>query len=496
MISSPTVHDDVALPPEKTVVSGVERTVTNLVAVWVVLVPWLIGGRLWWVQALGVVAGTAAFIVAVRPSDNRHTLWRFPVFWLGVLFLGYIACQMFNPWASAVQRVSTKLGPINVWDVTTHPHVEWLPAGMSADFTQMSSARMLMYWLGPWLLVCAWWAAVRRRRSGQRLALIIFLNGIVIAVVAMIEHLHPPAKILGVYYDATFDPNMAPELTTSAGFVNHSAAAAYLYLALGAGFAVAARLQKSAKTGERDSGLTWVALFGSLIILASFFTLGSRTGLVIGCTVFVLGFGILLLASFVGGGRSPGLWVGSVVLALAIGGLIAYELHGENSATLERWKYLDDHPEDVDVRQVLRFESQRMLKEHFWLGWGAGSFRYTLPRYLYADNYFQSSKAYGGSYVWTDYAHCDWLQLPLEYGVVGASFALAMLLYWYGSALWLVRKLGAAGLVALAPTLGVLVHSLIDFPLFNAAVLTLFSVLLASTIKTASLSAQRRSKHS
>ena len=466
---------------------------TNLVCAWVVMIPWLMGGAFWWVQAISAVVGAVAFFLAVRPSDNRRTLWRFPIFWLGLLFLAYIVCSAMNPWGVAVQRVSPKLGPINVWDVTVLPHVSWLPAGVSAVYAQMGTWRMLVYWTAPWLLVCAWWVAVRRRRSGHRLSLLIFLNGILTALVVLGESWHAPAKVLGIYMDPSVDPGMMPLLTTSAGFVNHDAAAAFLYLSLGAGLAVACRLQVQAREGARDSGLTWVALFGCLIIVASFFALGSRSGLVIAGVLFVLGFGIMLASSFFQGGRSPGLWLGGAVLLLAVGALLAYELRGSNSATLDRWQYLNSHP-DIDVRGVLRFESERMMEPHFWLGWGAGSYRYDIPPYFYADNNFQSSQAYGGTSYWTDYAHCDWLQLPVEYGVIGASLALAMLLYWYGSALWFVRKLGSVGVVALLGTVGLLVHALVDFPIFNAAVLILFSLLLASTIKTGALSAHRRSK--
>lgn len=350
---------------------------------------------------------------------------------------------------------------------------------------------MLVYWTSPWLLVCAWWAAVRRRRSGRRLALWVFLNGIATALVVLMQHVHPPAKVLGLYWNPAWDPTAMVQLTTSAAFVNHDAAAAFLYLSLGAGLAVACRLQTRASDETRDSGLAWIAVLGCLVILASFFALGSRAGLVIAGVLFGLGLGVMLAAALARGGRSPGVWLGGAVLVLALIGLISYELHGENSATLAREQYLHDHPEE-DVRAVLRFESERMLQPHFWLGWGAGTYRYVIPPYFYADNEFQSSTTYGGSTVWTDYAHCDWLQLPVEYGVLGAGLALAMLFYWYGHALWLARTLGAAGVVTLLATTGLLAHSLVDFPLFNSAVLLLFSLLLASTVKTAALSSHRR----
>jgi hypothetical protein len=469
----------------------VERKVVNLVIGWVVILPWLIGGRFWWVQALSVALGAVALYFALRPAANRRSLWRFPIFWLGLLFLLFVACQSFNYWGIATQR-HAKGEPINVWDVSAHPHLDWLPSGISADFTQMSSARMLVYWAGPWLLACAWWAAVRQRRSGRRLNLAVFLNAVVMAVVVFIEHLHPPAKIMGVFVDTTLSPDLFRQITSSAGFSYHSHAAAYLYLSLGAGFAVVARLLGRAQGASRDNGLAWVALLGCLIMLACFFILGSRAGLVIGCALFLLDFGVLLVASFAGGGRAPGLWVGGLILMAALGGLALFEFQSGNSATLERWKYLNDHPGDLDTRQILRSEARRMMDPaHYWMGWGAGSFRYILRDYLYSDDLFQNSTAYGGTTIWTDNVHCDWLQFPLEYGVIGASLLAAMLLYGYGMVLWHLRYLGAAGFVVLLSVSAMLAHALIDFPFFNAAVFTLFALLAAANLKTMLLSARR-----
>jgi hypothetical protein len=115
-----------------------------------------------------------------------------------------------------------------------------------------------------------------------------------------------------------------------------------------------------------------------------------------------------------------------------------------------------------------------------------------LSPYLYADNHFQSSITPGGSTIWSDYAHCDWLQFPVEYGGFGAGLLAAMLLYGYGRAFWLVRQLGAAGLAVLLAASGMLAHATVDFPFFNAAVFTLFALLTAATLKTAELGAHRR----
>ena len=479
-----------AIAPEKPPIGGAERFVTNLICVWLVIMPWLIGGRFWWVQALTVVVGLVALTVAARSAEGRGMLWRFPVFWLGLLFLGYVACQALNPWGVAMQRAEG----INVWDVTTRSHVEWLPSGVSADYLQMSSWRMFTYWLGPWLLACAWWAAVRRRRSGRRLALVVFGNGVATALVVLVEFFHHPAKILWVFTDSAIEPDVMSNLTSSAGFMNHNSAAAYLYLALAAGLAVACRLQARANEETRDSGLMWIPLLGCLVILASLFAVGSRAGLILGCAVFLVGFGLMLATSFFGAYRSPGLWVGGVVVLLATGALVAYELHGENSGTIQRAIYLKEHPETSDARANLRQVALHMMQAHPWLGWGAGSFRYESPQYFYIDRVFLSSTAIGGLSNWTDFVHCDWLQFPLDYGRIGAGFVLAMLLYGLGSALRHLRRLGLAGVAALLGVGAMLAHSAVDYPMFNAAVFALFSMLAVSTLKTVSLSSRRSGK--
>ncbi len=53
---------------------GPERTVTNLICVWLVIMPWLIGARFWWAQAMTAVVGVVALVVAVRSPEGRRAL--------------------------------------------------------------------------------------------------------------------------------------------------------------------------------------------------------------------------------------------------------------------------------------------------------------------------------------------------------------------------------------------------------------------------------------
>ncbi len=478
-------HPQVAVAaPEKLSAGGRERFVAGLICAWLVIHPWIIGGRFWWTEALNTVVGAVALTAALRSRENWRTLWRFPVFWLGLLFCGYILCQALNPWGYAVQRVPGLL----LYDVYTSPHVPWLPSGISGNYFQPCTWRTLVYWLGPWLLVCAWWAAVRRRRTCRLLTLAAFLNGVAMAVLVIFERFHPPEKILGFY---TLPGQMVSMQNGS--FVDHNKAAAFLYLAMGAGLAVACRLQARARQQARDNGLTWVAFFGCLVILASFFALGSRAGLAIACGVFVGGFMVLLAAGLLAKDRSPGLWLGCAILVTGVIGVGFFEFYNRDTGTLARIEYLNAHPEE-DTRAILHRETIHMLQVHRWLGWGGGAYRYVSPDFFREDYVFLDSTYDGGLRSQTDWAHSDWLQLPMEFGFIGAGFLLVILLYIYGRALWLARALGAAGLAVLMACGGMLVHCTEDFPAYNASVLTLFSLLLVSTLKQAELEARHASK--
>jgi len=461
--------------------------VVRLICAWLIIQPWLIGGVYWWSEALNATVGLVCLVAALRLKENRRTLWRFPVFWLGLLFCGYVLCQAVNAWGYAVQRVPTAL----TYDLYKKDYISWLPSGVGGNYQQTSSWRTFVYWLAPWLLVCAWWAAVRRRRSGRIFSLVVFLNGIVMAAVVIYERFHPPTKILWFY---SF-PDLDPHSTQFASFVDHNKAAALLSLLMGTGFVVAGRLQARAQAQARDTGLTWVALFGCLIIFASFFSLGSRAGLAVACGVFVGGLVILILARLLAKDYSPGLWLGSLMLFAAVAGVGVFEFIHRDSGTWGRVVYLHEHPEEVDTREILRQETIHMIKARFWLGWGGGSYRYVSPNFFMEEVYaWHDTRFPDGLSVQSDWAHSDWLQLPMEFGMIGAGLLLAILFSLYGRALWLSRRLGAAGFAALLACAGTMAHAVVDFPMYNASILAVFSILLVSTVKNAELESRHESK--
>jgi O-antigen ligase len=69
-----------------------------------------------------------------------------------------------------------------------------------------------------------------------------------------------------------------------------------------------------------------------------------------------------------------------------------------------------------------------------WTGWGAGSYRWVSPVFQADEKPLQDAN--GKLAIRATYAHCDWLQMLAEWGVVGMLPVLAGL-WWLGR--WICR---------------------------------------------------------
>ena len=481
--------------PNSPAMSGVERFVTALACGWVLVLPWLIGGWLWWAQALSLVLGALALLVALSVRENRRALLCFPVFWLGLAFVAYVTCQACNPWLKV-----TQVAPLsNIWTLSFPVHVLWLPGGIEADYEITNTWRELVYWTGPWLLGCAWWVAAKRRRGVYWLWGTALVNSVLITFETGEFYFHASHKILWFWEDTTIVYDIAPSVLHSpifrvlyvGAFINRDAAAIYLYLGLAAGLALALHTQRNAQATGRDTGLLWVVLTGCAVDFAGLLLSGSRAGLLVGAAI--LGVGALLLTVGMVRGRdwSAGqLVVGGIFLAGFLGGMAAFFSVAE-PVSLTRLKEgmstLGDDPR-FKVMQA----TQVMIADCPWLGFGGGSYRYVSPYYFRKLGLFPDPTHYDGLAFAVYHAHCDALQLAMEYGALGAGLLLLILLYWAWRACGLAAWLGSKGWMVLVGAGFVLVHSCVDFPFFNAAVLTLFTLLVVSVVKLAELNRLQR----
>jgi len=122
-----------------------------VIGVHIVYLPWAIGGMRPWSQIISLILAAVGFVIALIP--RRYTeeqtgsnsfrlvmaprLLRFPIFWIGLLLLGYITMQGLNPaWSYFQSDRGWWMQPID--------YIKWLPAGVRAPWE---------YWLADPLLI-------------------------------------------------------------------------------------------------------------------------------------------------------------------------------------------------------------------------------------------------------------------------------------------------------------------------------------------------------
>ena len=208
-----------------------EVLLLSIIGLHVVFLPWAIGGMRPWSQVISLILGVISLGVALLPrrytpeesGSNAfrlfmvHRLWTFPIFWLGLLLLGYITTQALNPsWA----YFQSDRG----WWMQGISHLTWLPSGVSVPWAQGGPWRKLIIYAATWLTVCAIWTGFTRRRTVQIFFIIVALNGLALAGFGLLQKLMYNGKMfwfVDIPYGSVF-----------ASFVYKNHAAAYLDLTL------------------------------------------------------------------------------------------------------------------------------------------------------------------------------------------------------------------------------------------------------------------------
>ncbi|MBC8010579.1 MAG: O-antigen ligase domain-containing protein, partial [Burkholderiales bacterium] len=171
-----------------------ERALVVLASLHLCFLPWAMGARSPWAQVVSLGFAVVIFVLALWPrlytgelapekDFTLHTwprLLRFPIFWLGLLFLGYIAAGALNP---AWQYVNDG----KVWYIESLPHTDLLPSSIAAPFERMNAWRMLVIYGSAWLLVCSLWTAITRRAAAQTILTAVVVNGAVLALIGILQ---------------------------------------------------------------------------------------------------------------------------------------------------------------------------------------------------------------------------------------------------------------------------------------------------------------------
>ncbi len=439
-----------------------------------------------WSQLTSLGFAVVGFILAVLPRTvtedfvdaPRDTqwpaarLWRFPIFWAGLVLLGYVTVQGFNP---AWRFVSVG----HSWWIKPISHVSWLPSGVDAPFTLSNPWRALTVDGSLWLLVGSVWAGFSRRKSYRALFFILVSNAFFLALLGVLQKLSGTDRIFWSYL-----PSNA-SFIASFIYPNHAGPYFNLMVALAAGLAW--RHYQRARRHLENPGqaffFTFLAVFTGLAVVSS----NSRMSVALLLVLTVFAGGVFVLGLFRRAGRMRDR-MAFLLLALALAGFIGSGLVALGAA--KAWERLADqvaHPVAFDRdRTLARQASRDMLRDRWLFGWGAGCFRYNFQDYVakYPEIYYTGS---GKGREYWEHAHDDLLEFPVELGVAGLLPLAGML--GYGA--WLLgHRRFWRNAVSCCSVLGcalVLLHAWVDFVFQNPAVLLTWSVLLVGAVRWAEL---------
>jgi hypothetical protein len=397
-------------------------------------------------------------------------LQRFPVFWAGLVLLGYIAVQGLNPaWRF--------IGVGHEWWIEPIAHVSWLPSGVDAPFAIANPWRALTVYGSLWLLVCSVWAGFFRRKSYHALFFILVCNAFFLALLGVLQKLSGTDRIFWSYAPSN------PSFIASFIYPNHAGPYFNLMVALAAGLAWwhRQRARRHLENPGQAFFFTFLAVFTGLAVISSY----SRMSIVLLLVLTVFAGGVFVLGLFRRTGRIRER-MAFLLLTLALAGFIGTGLVVLRTAKV--WERLADqvaHPVAFDRdRTLARQASWDMLCDRWLLGWGAGCFRYNFQDYVakYPEIY------YAGNYrQYWEHAHDDLLEFPVELGAVGLLPLAGILGYAVGQ---LGRRRFWRNAVSFCTVLGcalVLLHAWVDFVFQNPAVLLTWSVLLTGAVRWAEL---------
>lgn len=471
----------VAIPRREIFVALV--AMTNLA-----ILPWCYGGVDLWGQVISLGLSALAFAFLFLPVGYDE--WRSPSakqsfdrvvrcvpFWIGLFLISYMLIQGANPRYEAVNNGQMWVPvPIDHW-------VRWLPHGVLAptripqgtpgNIGGMNAFREAMMFAPMWLLFVALWCGVRSRR-----VVLWLVRGVVVVAVAL--------AIFGIGMRASGEPLLYGRIPVSVG----SAFGPFLYQnQAGAFFALVFMLAAAAAIRRWQSGVARNVRGGEHMTLAA-------AALIFGFSaVYTLSFGsaitvavalvaLLPLAwmawrasSGSGSVSVPGLVIAAtLIVALVVCAVWLSDLEPLWQKMLVKFDMVKTHR--IDDREPIRAATWMMFNDpntSKLFGMGAGSYRWLSPDYFARFEVFLSPS---GVLTQASYAHCDWLQMLVEWGVVGCV-AVAAGIVWY--LVTLFRSGLFRSVPALALTVALLLfcaHAFFDF-LFFSPPLNLFFAFIA-----------------
>ncbi len=481
--------------------------------------PWMLGSELPTSQIILASLAALTFLLLFIPLPGKSTtvwrnciiLFRFPAFWLGLLFIAYIVIQVANP---AWQYFPTTRG-IWFWEMAPLPQeafISWMPTGFRTlePFTGpnkiMDGSRHLMILAGGFLLTCALWVGLRSRKALLGLLWVLSINGALLAMLVFLQKITGTTSMLW-----TYEPRGNPPFVGTFLYRNHGAA--YLYLCMGCACALGLfHLIRDGRSSAKSSPFPLLFLFAVLMLLAVFIST-SRGGVILATVLVSLVLCILVLRIMKSGWRRFAFLCAGLVCVAGVGLFFATQFRHGIDETIDRFK--DDSGKlstdtmflsktDTRVRQYI--VTWQMFLDSKFTGWGAAGFAYFFPSYQIRDvtlfyrpevaidpqakvDEFER-RGYYTKYFFP-HAHSTWLQALVEYGILGCLPLYLALLSFFAIIAISYKGLASYHLILLGSTVLILGHSLIDAILNNPPIFYTFSAVLVTVTSLVRLRAKR-----
>jgi hypothetical protein len=438
-----------------------------------------------WSQIVSLALAVLDIVVAILPRTYpgglkgqstavRLTmgpkLRRFPIFWLGLGLLIYIASQGLNPSWYYVHNVDW-------WWLVRRSNIPWLPTSIAEPFARSNAWRQLIIYAAPWLMVCAAWVGFTRRRSLRLILTATAVNAIAIGMALTYQHITGDMA-------APWPLSVWTARNVTGSFIYENHAGAYLGLSV---FIVAALACRAAEAGKRNlvkSTPAGALAIAALFLVACVFLSRSR-----GASLCLVAAGAIFFGwHFWPGRRRLGLVPAdrkaTLLIVLLIFALFGSALHFLNFSDIyQRFGIIVEQKskaETIQTRVLGDRAALQMLREHWVRGVGAGCFRHLFTEYVKAY-----PMIYDHGYYFWEHAHCDWLELPIELGLPGDLILAAGCAWWFR---WFYSRrffLDPFAMPLLIGCSALLVYGTFDFPFQCPAILSTWCVLIVIAAKGA-----------
>jgi len=419
--------------------------------------------------------------VKSRPASETFTnLLRCVPFWMGLALFAYFAIQGLNAWGSVTERDL-------FWRIFREPYISWLPNGLKAPFLSdehdpggMNAWRVLLTFAGPWMFFCALYIGLVHRRAYISLAWVSIITACLLAAYGYTNQL-TEGTILGYPIPSnarTFGP-----------FINRTHACTYFYFNAAIALALTFWHFRRKKDSDRLGGPHLISLFIALLLFFGVFLTFSVGGILISLTLLLF---ITPIAYFLGlplkTGKSLGVnFINIIIFVIMLGGLAYTYKYDQLEYRIKQKFKQTSKSSTLDERVALRSATAEMinvggLEGKVWYGWGAGSYRWVSPYFqaqqpaLQDKNQKLSSRAI--------YAHCDWLQIIAEWGIVGLLPVLVTIGWFFKKSQKVTRRGRPEAIPLFCVCMLFLIHMFLDLLCWFTPILFILAFTAAMTLCT------------